>query len=440
MSKHTLDLVAFTAQTWLIEPEAGAMLLAQLVAGNGTLNLELPPEEDIIHYADYNWVYYRSADKPGSIVIMSVAGTMYDFYANYYCAKLDLIYADPNVVGMVLLCNGPGGSANAGNKLADKVQAAPWPTVGYIDYGICGSANYMVACACDALYASRANDRIGSIGTYISYQDWSNYFKKLGIETKDLYAKQSTQKNEEFRQAAEGNFKLLQAQADQEAQRFIDYVKARRPALDASTNDPFKGRMFNATDALAIGLIDGIGDMKSAVKALANKTTLNTTPRTTTMLGFVKLAALAAVKGTAADQLSEAQLEAINTELNAAYPGLAIVTQAQLDEAVENANKAPDTAALTTAQNEVSRLTTELTTATSKITTLEGEKTTMQNKIDELGKLNGAEKTAVQKKNETVSTAEETETDTIIANLPHNKALEGSWIWENAKATEAAKK
>lgn len=426
--------MSLATQPWLIEPEAGAMLLAQLVASNGVLSLELPDEEDIIHYTDYNWTYYPKAEQPGSIAIVSLIGTMYDYTANYYCSKLDKVYADPNVVGGIMICNGPGGSANAGEKLANKVLSAPWPTMGYIDYNICASANLMVASSCDALYASRPNDQVGSIGSYISYQDWSNYFKKLGIETKDIYAKQSTQKNEEFRQAAEGNFKLLQQQADASAQRFIDYMKVRRPGLNDIT---LKGRMFNATEGLEHNLIDGIGDMKAAIKALSNTTTLNTTPRTTTMLGFVKLASLAAVKGVAADKLTDEQLEAINTELVAAYPGLAIVTQAQLDEAVENANKTPDSAALTTAQNEVTRLTTELSTANSKVTTLEGEKTTLEAKVAELGAMNSAEKTQITKKGETQADAGEvSDDDKTIAGLAHNKALAGSWLWDNAAPAE----
>ncbi|UHG93449.1 S49 family peptidase [Spirosoma oryzicola] len=431
MLRHNLDLMAFMAQPWLIEREAGTMLLAQLVSGNGVLALEI--DEDPIHYADPNWIYYPAAQKEGSTVILNITGVIYDYYVNYLCAKLDMIYADPNAARLIVRINGPGGAANAGNKLADKIQASPIPTFAFIDYGMAASAHYMVACACDAIYASRPNDRAGSIGTLISYQDWSKYFDKMGIVTKELYAKQSTQKNEEFRQAADGNFKLLQQAADSEAQRFIDYVLARRPGINEAA---LKGRLFNGTDSLENGLIDGIADLKSAFKSFST-TTSNTTPRTT-MLGYVKLSALAAVKGTAAADLSDAQLEAINTELNAAYPGLAIVSQSQLDAAVENANKgAGDATALATATAEVTRLTNELTTANNKVSTLTTERNEFKEKAEEYGAMNAAEKTQVQKKNEVqADSGEQSDSDKTIANLAHNKSLEGSWLWDNVAASQ----
>ena len=223
---HTLDLLAFLGQPWLIEPEAGALLLAQLV--NGQIVLAQDWEDDPIHYADPNWTYYPTAQKENSTAIINMPGVLYNYYVNYVCSKLDLIYADGNVTSLVVKLNGPGGAANAGNKLADKLLAAPFPTLGYIDYGMAASAHYMIGAACDQLYASRPNDKAGSIGTYIQYQNWKKALEKAGVVSTDLYAKQSTEKNEESRRAEAGDFSLLQKMADEEATRFIDYVKARR--------------------------------------------------------------------------------------------------------------------------------------------------------------------------------------------------------------------
>lgn len=425
LKSHSLDMMAFMAQTWLIEPEAGAMLLAQLA--NGHLVLATDWTEDPIHYADPNWAYYPTAEKENSTAILNVTGVIYDYYVNYLCTKLDMIYADPNVSNLVVRLNGPGGAANAGNKLADKLLSAPIPTMGFVDYGMAASAHYMVASACDQIYTSRENDKVGSIGTYITYQNWSKQLEKMGVVIKELYARQSTQKNEESRLAETGDFSLFQKLADDEAARFIDYVKARRPSIDSTKQDPFKGRLFNATDALSIGLIDGIGDLKSAVKAVRTSKNSNTTPRTT-MLGFVKLGALAAIKGLEASAITDAHIEALNTELAAAgYTGIAVCSAADFEKAVSAMNaQAGDTTALATAQADVTRLTTELSTEKTKATNLETALATAQAEVTRLGGMNGSEKTNLNKSNESQADAGADDSATVLANLPHNRALDGN--------------
>ncbi len=428
LNQHTLDIATFATQSWLIDPELHSLLMAQLIdKGSITLSYEDSP----IHYTDYNWAYYAEAPKKNSIAVMTIKGVIYDYYAHFLVDKMSLMYADKNLSGLIIRMNSPGGSADAGYKIADSVAAAPFPTWCHIEYGQASSAGYMIATSCDGISASRPNDRVGSIGTYISYQDWSKYYEKLGIVSKDIYAQQSSEKNLEGREAAKGNFTPLENYVSQEAQSFIDYVNARRPSLNTDKLDPFKGRVFSATDALSIGLIDSIGDLKEAFKSVKNSTSTSVTPRTTNMLGFVKLAALAAVKGLDASAITEAHVEAINTELTAAgYAGLAVVSSSQLEKAVDAMNAAPaDATALATAQAEVTRLTTELSTTNTTLQTAQSALTTAQNEVTRLGGLNGEEKSSAAKPGETQADAGDNDAASLIANLPHNKALEGNMLF-----------
>ncbi|GAB2571903.1 S49 family peptidase [Spirosoma areae] len=429
--QHILDITAFSAiQTWLIDPEIRDLLLAQLVE-KGQIVFTL--DETPIHYTDYNWAYYVEASQPNSVAVITIKGVIYDYYADYLVGKLALMAADKNLIGAVIKMNSPGGSADAGYRIADAVVNLPFPTHCHVDYGQASSAGYLIGCSCDSMSASRVNDRVGSIGTYISYQDWSKYYEKLGIVSKDVYAEQSSEKNIEGREAAKGNFKPLQAYVSQEAQAFIDYVKSRRPGLETDKQDPFKGKVFSAKDALNIGLIDSIGTLKEAVSAVSTKNlSSNTTPRTS-MLGFIKLAALLAIKGVEASALTPEQMDAVNKELVAAgFKGIVMCTEADYEKAVEAINAQGDSTALAAAQAEVTRLTTELTTANSKVTTLTNDLTTQKNEVTRLGGLNGAEKTLVAKPNETQADAGQDDADKVIANLPHNKALEGSWLYNQA--------
>jgi protease-4 len=284
-----------------------------------------------------------------------------------------------------------------------------------------GSSGYLVGCALDLFYASRPNDIVGSIGTYIPYQNWDGYFEKMGIKQEDIYAKQSSEKNLEGRQAAEGNFKLLQKMADDEAARFISYVKDRRPNLNLEAGDPFKGKIFSATDALSIGLIDGIGDLKAAVTALkSSDTTQNTTPRTTMskLFGYAKVAALTALATSVTAETIQAANEELESQLG--LKDFQLISKTEFESMIEAANKAPDTKAL---DDKISALNTQVTNLTE-------ERNGWKTKAEEYGAKNGDEKTTIKTQGDKPADEGESQNsaDSVIAGLEHNKALEGTWF------------
>lgn len=435
LKQHTLDMSAYPAiqSQWLIDQEVRESLLAQLVEKGQVV---LGYEEDPIHYTDYNWVYYEQASKKGSVAVMSIKGVIYDYYAEYLTMKMAQMYQDKNLVGAIFKINSPGGSGDAGYRIADSLMSAPFPTWAHIDYGQANSAGFLIACSTDGISASRPNDRVGSIGAYLSYQDSSKYWEKNGIVSRDIYARQSTEKNQEFREAAKGNFKPLEDYVSDQAQAFIDYVNDRRPNLNTKTLDPFKGKVFSATDALSIGLIDHIGDLKSALSQVkTSSSNTSVTPRTN-MLGFDKYPALLALKGLTGEAVTEALLEAANKEFEAkGITGVAVVSAAQLEQAVAAMNATPvDATALATAQADVARLTTELSTAKAAETKATTALATAQTEITRLGGLNGAEKTVVTQTTETQPDAgASAESTKLIDSLEHNMSVP-EWLRNPVKA------
>ncbi|RYC69765.1 S49 family peptidase [Spirosoma sordidisoli] len=421
LKQHTLDITAFAAQNWLIDSELRDLMFMQL-AREGRIVLSL--DETPVHYTDYNWAYYSEAPKKNSTAVLTISGVIYDYYAQYVCMKLQAIAADKNVSRVLVKLNSPGGSADAGYRISDALMNLSIPTWCHIDFGQASSAGYMIACSCDGISASRANDRVGSIGTYVQYQDWSKYYAQLGIVSKNIYAEQSTEKNIEGREAEKGNFKPLTDYVSQEASAFIDYVKSRRTTLNTSKMDPFKGKVFSATDAQAIGLIDSINDLKTAVQLLNSTTTkTNATPRTTMIFGYVKAEKLLAFKGIEASALTTEMVKSANEELAAlGINAVALISQAEFTAMME-ANQA-DPEALTKAQAEVTRLTTALNAAQTSVGNLTTERDQWKTKAEEYGAKNGAEKTNGAKAEEKAPDADDADdTATILAGLEHNKQL-----------------
>ncbi|WP_166694275.1 S49 family peptidase [Fibrivirga algicola] len=386
MAKQTLTLADLAAQPWAIDPSFGMALAVQL--HQQPLSLEVPDDDPVVY--EYRYGYFPAATQAGSIAVLSIQGGIYDYYAQYICNVLDRIYADPLMAGLLVLINSPGGQSTAGWRIADKLQQAPWPTAARIDYGMAASAGCMIAAACDGFYAGRSADMVGSIGVYITWADFRAYLKKSGYVIEDIYAEQSTQKNAESRAAEKGDFEPLRALATAEAGRFIDYMKARRPGM-SDKKGILKGAMLSATDAVTEGLLDGIATTKEIIAALrGTSASLTISSTRTDMFGFKKVPALEALAGLKGEQLTDGLLESANAELaTLGVTGCALVTQAQF-EAIAGA---ADPAALTTANAEVTRLTTELNTVKTERDNAQTALEASKKEVTRLGSLSGADPT-----------------------------------------------
>ncbi|WP_428663473.1 S49 family peptidase [Runella sp.] len=281
------------------------------------------------------WADYEDDDIPGrqttelqegeSIWLIDMDSVMWrsnygrSYGAAYYADALDKAYADASCKGVVLrFGNGMGGERKASYMVADAVGRRNKPVYAYIEYGSAYSGHYLVACSCDGINCSNDTDSVGSIGAYISFVDYDAWDAKFGIVRKDVYAEASPDKNKSTREAKKGNFKLLEAQAQEIALEFqARVILARGGKLKSDT--VLKGGEFSAPKALEQGLIDGIGNIDAVLKRVM-KLSANFSNQTqnTDMFGFMKAPAVLALMGVAAGDITEEQLNAALTELQSA--------------------------------------------------------------------------------------------------------------------------
>jgi protease IV len=165
------------------------------------------------------------------------------------------------------MIDSPGGMVDGTATFADVIKASTKPVIAFIDDGMAASAAYWIASYANEIIASQPTDQIGSIGAYSTLADFTGAYEKDGIKIKTVYAPQSTEKNEEHRQAFEhNNIKPAEASIGRIAQEFIDKIKENRSGkININVSDPFKGKIFFADEALKIGLIDSIGNLDFAV-------------------------------------------------------------------------------------------------------------------------------------------------------------------------------
>jgi protease-4 len=171
--------------------------------------------------------------------------------------------ADQRVLANIVLIDSGGGAADSVKDLADAISACQKPVVAFCDGDMCSAAYYAGAYA-DHIMANEGRNRIGCIGTMIQLAGYPSKTKfEDGYAILRVYADGSEDKNSEYEQALEGDFKLIKENVlNPLAEDFRNDVKAHRPL---STDEQRKGRTYYAQDVVGT-LIDSIGSFKDAVK------------------------------------------------------------------------------------------------------------------------------------------------------------------------------
>lgn len=162
----------------------------------------------------------------------------------------------PKIFAHLINIDSGGGSGYAARNLGETISKLQKPVFAFIDdYG--ASAAYWIASAANHIAAGSNMARVGSIGTYLSIADYTEYFKNEGIKIIDVYAEKSKDKNLDYTKAIAGDLSLVQQLANQFNEFFLNHVKSSRSGK-LTSNDWNSGKMFFAPEAQALGLIDDV--------------------------------------------------------------------------------------------------------------------------------------------------------------------------------------
>lgn len=180
---------------------------------------------------------------------------------------------DDNVKGLVLRVNSGGGSAFASEQIWEaleyfKSQGKPF----YVSMGdMAASGGYYISCGADKIFADHTT-LTGSIGVFGMIPDVSGLVTdKLGIN----FATVETNPNAAF-PAYTGHLnsyqlKSLQSNVETIYDQFTKRVSDGRGISQDSVKVIAQGRVWTGGAAKAIGLVDEIGSLNAAVKALSGE-------------------------------------------------------------------------------------------------------------------------------------------------------------------------
>jgi protease-4 len=177
--------------------------------------------------------------------------------------------SNPSIGGVILDFDTPGGQVAYTENLAQTIADFPKPIFGYVSSS-CASAGYWLASQCDQIYTSVKTDRVGSIGTMISYyKENPDSPEKARYVQVNVYASRSTKKNKDIENMLSGNHEdVITKRLDPINEVFINYVKSGRSQINEKT---LSGDMYYSHEAQSLGMIDGVKSFEEVVSLLSQE-------------------------------------------------------------------------------------------------------------------------------------------------------------------------
>jgi serine protease SohB len=182
---------------------------------------------------------------------------------------LERAFAWPRARAVALLINSPGGSAVQSHLVFQRIRQLSAekdrPVLAFVE-DVAASGGYMIACAADEIIADPSSI-VGSIGVIGATFGLDKLIEKIGIERRIYTSGVNKAMLDPFLPENPEHVARLKAIQEDIHAAFIALVKSQRGAkLNAADESLFTGEYWAAGKGLELGLIDRIGDMRSALR------------------------------------------------------------------------------------------------------------------------------------------------------------------------------
>lgn len=278
------------ASPWFIHrpwADAHLPLIAALLKGQnvsfvqrtGNEGVEQPFVIDPATMERYNLYLHGSPNPnipPNSVGVLPITGPLTHY--NGDCGEPGMIQRTnwlmdmqkrDHIGSIVQLIDTPGGEGRAAQGYCAVMARSKKPVLSYVD-NMCASLGMWFSSGSQEVYLSHDLASMGSIGSYVMLADWSGWLEKEGIKLHEIYAPQSTDKNKDYKDALAGDYAAIQEDLKLHVDAFINYVKVQRgDKATANVAEWNSGKMFNAKDAVKIGLADGVKSLDQVISKAA---------------------------------------------------------------------------------------------------------------------------------------------------------------------------
>lgn len=183
-------------------------------------------------------------------------------------AQIDELHQYPSLKGVLLVVNSPGGAVGASVEVSDLIKelAEKLPVVVHTE-GVMASGAYYASIGASKIYANRGA-LIGSIGVIFSGANIKPLLDKIGYEPQTIAAGEYKEIGTYYRDWSAKERTFIQNLIKEEYDTFITDVANARKLNLANAQQFAEGKVFNATKAKELGLIDDILSRNQAIAQL----------------------------------------------------------------------------------------------------------------------------------------------------------------------------
>lgn len=183
--------------------------------------------------------------------------------------QLDKARTDDEVEAVLLRIDSPGGSVTASDVVYDEIlrfkRERKVPVVAQL-MGTAASGGYYVAMAADEVIA-HPTSITGSIGVVFFGVNISGLMEKFGVQDQTLVTGPYKDAGSPLRPMKNEERAQLMSVLDDLHARFVAVVEQGRPGLEADRVVALAdGRIYSAPQALELGLVDRIGDIREGIE------------------------------------------------------------------------------------------------------------------------------------------------------------------------------
>lgn len=184
-------------------------------------------------------------------------------------ADLEAAFANKAVKAVALAINSPGGSPVQSALIMKRVRALSAekeiPVFAFIE-DVGASGGYMLALAGDEIFADE-NSVVGSIGVVSAGFGFKQLIDRVGVERRVYTAGESKAMLDPFQAEDPKDVEHLKSLQAEVHESFKQMVRDRREGkLTEPESDLFTGSFWTGAKAQTLGLIDGLGDMRTILK------------------------------------------------------------------------------------------------------------------------------------------------------------------------------
>ncbi|MEW6256567.1 MAG: S49 family peptidase [Pseudomonadota bacterium] len=191
-------------------------------------------------------------------------------YISTVARPLERAFAVKKAPAVALVINSPGGSAVQSHLIHRRIRALANETGKHVFAfveDVAASGGYMIACAADEIVCDPSSI-VGSIGVISAGFGFERLIEKIGVDRRVHTAGTRKMMLDPFQPEQPEDVERLKAIQAEVHATFAALVKARRAdTLSGAEEDLFSGEFWTGTQALGLGLVDDLGDLRAVLRA-----------------------------------------------------------------------------------------------------------------------------------------------------------------------------